>query len=105
MLQFMWSQRVGHDWVTELKWETLPDTSLSNLLLTFIVDIKYSDEWAVNQTKWCFYKKGIFHSRIRIKNILDKTVYFYFMDTQNHEWFGFPYELDSRKNRKLQPAF
>ena len=22
MLQFMWSQRVGHDWVTELKWLT-----------------------------------------------------------------------------------
>ena len=27
------------------------------------------------------------------------------MDTQNHEWFCFPYELVSRKHRKLQPTF
>ena len=42
MLRFMWSQRVGHDWVTELNWT---DVALS--------DSKTPHRHAAKRVSWC----------------------------------------------------
>ena len=36
VLQFMESQRVGHDWVTELNWTRIPVSGRLNLLINFL---------------------------------------------------------------------
>ena len=37
MLQSMWSQRVGHNWVTELNWIELPFNQISLTLLFYLL--------------------------------------------------------------------
>ena len=56
VLQFMGSQAVGHDWVTELNW------TVQGLLYEFIIDMSYISAWGVLEymRNFCFFSTCVF---------------------------------------------
>ena len=85
MLQSMGSQRVGHDWATELNWTEvhfiyscipLNSRKISLSILCIFISQKYFNCWSTQETKYCYQKNNI--------------IQYLFPPTQVRLWNTFP---------------
>ena len=76
MLQFMGSQRVGHDWVTELNWTFICTRKLKNSY-----DFLYNYNCFINLEPSLQYLQGALYCKVVIQAAMDKLLWMKLLGT------------------------